>query len=145
MKFGQTSLEISGSRLLANNMWQYRAKLRIKQERTVCFGLNGKTFNSLISKRKEKDRMRLEISWQELFLCWFFLFLINVKSFCSSMYLVFCIRYANIYQKSYFLSVISQWTYLSFMIIISITLRLQNLREDKFTDYKITVSESPSD
>ena len=34
MKFGQTSLEISGSRLLANNMWQYRAKLRIKQERT---------------------------------------------------------------------------------------------------------------
>ena len=61
------------------------------------------------------------------------------------MYLVFCIRYANIYQKSYFLSVISQWTYLSFMIMISITLRLQNLREDKFTDYKITVSESPSD
>lgn len=76
MKFGQTSLEISGSRLLANNMWQYRAKLRIKQERTVCFGLNRKTFNSWISKRKEKDRMRLEISWQELFLCWFFLFLI---------------------------------------------------------------------
>ena len=62
MKFGQTSLEISGSRLLANNMRKYRAKLRIKQERTVCFGLNGKTFYSWISKRKEKDRMRLEIS-----------------------------------------------------------------------------------